>query len=62
MRKVKPPADMDFYFFQKITEDMRISGVEEIGLFYLGEPFMNPGLLIKAADWVKNGLASIMFS
>lgn len=56
MRLVEPPPDMDLYFFKKITEDMRISGVEEIGLFYLGEPFMNPSLLIEACDWVKNGL------
>jgi len=56
MRKTTPPPDMDFYFFQKITEDMRISGVEEIGLFYLGESFVNPKLLVRAADWVKNRL------
>jgi sulfatase maturation enzyme AslB (radical SAM superfamily) len=56
MRKVTPPEDMNFYFFKKITEDMRISGVEEIGLFYLGEPFMNPELLCMASDWVKNHL------
>ena len=56
MRKKAPPRDMDFYFFKKITKDMRISGVEEIGLFYLGEPFMNLELLCKAADYVKNKL------
>jgi uncharacterized Fe-S cluster-containing radical SAM superfamily protein len=56
MRTTKPPKDMDFYFFQRITEDMRISGVEEIGLFYLGESFMNPQLLCGATDWVKNKL------
>ena len=56
MREKPAPKDMDFYFFQKITEDMRLSGVEEIGLFYLGEPFMNPKLLCQAADWVKNRL------
>ena len=56
MRKTRPVPDMDFDLFRKITEDMRLSGVEEIGLFFLGEPFMNPELLIKATDWVKNGL------
>ncbi len=55
-RNKPAPVDMDFYFFQKITEDMRISGVEEIGLFYLGEPFMNSALLIQATDWVKKSL------
>ncbi len=48
--------EMDFYFFQHITEDMRISGVEEIGLFYLGESFMSPKLLIKATEWCKEDL------
>jgi uncharacterized Fe-S cluster-containing radical SAM superfamily protein len=56
MRKSTPPPDMDIYFFKKITEDMRMSGVEEIGLFYLGEPFMNKGLLVEATQWVKQGL------
>ena len=56
MRQCQPPSDMNIEFFRKITTDMRVSGVEEIGLFYLGEPFMNKPLLIKALDWVKNGL------
>ncbi len=56
MRSHKPPPDMDFYYFQKITEDMRVSGVEEIGLFYLGESTLNSTLLIKAIEWVKKGL------
>jgi uncharacterized Fe-S cluster-containing radical SAM superfamily protein len=47
-------TDMDFWLFQKITEDMRMSGVEEIGLFYLGESFMNPELLIKSIKWCKD--------
>lgn len=48
--------DMEFDFFSKITDDMRISGVEEIGLFYLGEPFMNIDLLEKALIWCKQDL------
>jgi uncharacterized Fe-S cluster-containing radical SAM superfamily protein len=52
-RTKQPKEDMDFYFFQKITEDMRMSGVEEIGLFYLGESFMNPTLLWDALKWCK---------
>lgn len=55
-RKEQSQKDMDFRFFQKITEDMRISGVEEIGVFYLGESFVAPELLIKAVDWCKNTL------
>lgn len=56
MRTEAPQKDMELYFFKRITEDMRMSGVEEIGLFYLGEPFMNTELLCSAADWVKNKL------
>jgi uncharacterized Fe-S cluster-containing radical SAM superfamily protein len=55
-RQKQPTKDMDFWLFQKITEDMRISGVEEIGLFYLGESFMNPQLLSKAIKWCKQDL------
>src|SRR5512147_1266519 len=46
--------DMNFDFFKAITEDMRISGVEEIGLFYLGEPFMNTPLLERAIKHCKD--------
>jgi MoaA/NifB/PqqE/SkfB family radical SAM enzyme len=55
-REKTATQDMDFWLFQKITEDMRVSGVEEIGLFYLGESFVNPDLLIKACKWVKQEL------
>jgi MoaA/NifB/PqqE/SkfB family radical SAM enzyme len=55
-RLVQTNKDMDFDFFKKITEDMRNSGVEEIGLFYLGESFMSPELLIKCTRWVKREL------
>ena len=48
--------DMDFRLFQRITEDMRVSGVEEIGLFYLGESFTNPELLIDCIRWCKSEL------
>lgn len=55
-RNVKSSGDIDFFLFQKMTEDMRSSGVEEIGLFYLGESFMNPKLLLKAVQWTKKEL------
>lgn len=47
---------MDLLFFKKITTQMRDAGVEEIGVFYLGESFMNPELLIKAVEWCKQDL------
>lgn len=53
-RNKQPKDDMDFEFFKKIAQDMRISGVEEIGLFYLGEPFMNVDLLVNAIKFCKN--------
>ena len=37
---------MDFDLFKRITREMRDAGVEEIGVFYLGESFMNPRLLV----------------
>lgn len=55
-RADKVGKDMDFFLFQKITEDMRLSGVEEIGLFYLGESFCAPELLVKCAKWCKQTL------
>jgi MoaA/NifB/PqqE/SkfB family radical SAM enzyme len=44
---------MDFALFQRITEEMRTAGVDEIGVFYLGESFMAPHLLIDCIKWVK---------
>lgn len=52
-RKNQPKKDMELDFFKRITVDMRQSGVEEIGVFYLGESFMAPDLLIQAVEWCK---------
>jgi len=41
LRKVE---DIDKDFFKRILKEMRDEGVEEIGLFYLGESFMVPWL------------------
>jgi len=55
MRECQPKsdADMDINFFKDITWDMMMSGVEEIGLFYLGESLMAPALTIDACRWLK---------
>lgn len=45
---------MDFDLFRRITQEMRDAGVEEIGVFYLGESFMNPELLVNAIRWCKS--------
>ena len=58
MRDCQPKADedMDLEFFKKITTDMYENGVEEIGLFYLGESLMNPNLTIRACEFLKKDL------
>ena len=45
--------DMDFDFFCRITSEMMEAGVEEIGLFYIGESMMNMDLLIESLKWLK---------
>lgn len=55
-REVQPVHDIDFKLFRRITAEMREAGVEEIGVFYLGESFMNPTLLIKCVDYLKGEL------
>ena len=55
-REVQPKGDMDMALFRRITVDMRCAGVEEIGLFYLGESFSAPELLLESVEWVKREL------
>jgi MoaA/NifB/PqqE/SkfB family radical SAM enzyme len=52
-RKHQPTQDMDFDLFRRITVEMKDAGVEEIGVFYLGESTMNPALLVQAISHVK---------
>src|SRR4249920_4047520 len=52
-REHQPKEDMDFEFFKKVSSEMRKEGVEELGLFYLGESFMNPSLLIQCLKYAK---------
>ena len=55
-REVQPKWDMDFGLFQRITREMRDAGVEEIGVFYLGESFMNPRLLVDCIAYLKRDI------
>ena len=48
--------DMDFELFKRITSEMKEIGVEEIGVFYIGESFINPRLLINTIWWLKKEL------
>ena len=52
-REKQPKWDMDFDLFRRITREMRDAGVEEIGVFYLGESFMNPRLLVDCIAYLK---------
>ncbi len=56
-REVQPKWDMDLGLFKRITREMREAGVEEVGVFYLGESFMNPRLLVDCIAWLKQELA-----
>lgn len=55
-REKQPKHDMDPDLFKRITTEMREAGVEEIGVFFLGESFMNPPLLVEAIEWCKRSL------
>jgi MoaA/NifB/PqqE/SkfB family radical SAM enzyme len=56
-REVQPKWDMDFELFKRMTRDMRDAGVEEIGVFYLGESFMNPRLLVDCIRYLKREIS-----
>lgn len=56
-RKSQPKEDMSLDFFKAITTDMKASGVEEIGVFYIGESFMAPDLLVDAVRWCRQELS-----
>jgi len=53
VRAEQPKKDMDFELFRRITREMREAGVEEIGLFFIGESFMNPNLLVDSIQYLK---------
>lgn len=56
MREVQPKHDLDMSLFRRMTTEMRAAGVEEIGLFFLGESFSAPERLLEALQWVKGEL------
>ncbi len=55
-RNGKKPQDMDWGLFKKIAGELKRVGVQEIGLFYIGESFTNPELLIRAIQFLKTEL------
>ncbi|MBI3113939.1 MAG: radical SAM protein [Rhodospirillales bacterium] len=42
--KLRDKQDMDRGFYLKLLKDLRAAGVEEVGMFYLGESFLLPWL------------------
>jgi MoaA/NifB/PqqE/SkfB family radical SAM enzyme len=55
-REVQPKWDMDFGLFKRVTREMHEAGVQEVGVFYLGESFMNPRLLVDCIAYLKREL------
>lgn len=52
-RESQPKHDMDLGLFQRLAREMRAAGVEELGMFFLGESFMAPELLVDAIRYAK---------
>lgn len=52
-KNIRETRHMDFELFKRLLIEMRQAGVEEIGLFYLGESFVCPWLE-EAIDFAKN--------
>jgi hypothetical protein len=46
--KLRAQGDMSFDEFTRVADDLRASGVQEIGLFYLGESFL--------VDWLERAI------
>ncbi|MBI5882782.1 MAG: radical SAM protein [Elusimicrobia bacterium] len=53
MRPRQPLEDIRWDFFTRITREMRGAGVEELGMFFLGESFMAGELLAEAIRYAK---------
>jgi MoaA/NifB/PqqE/SkfB family radical SAM enzyme len=53
MTRQSPGRDMDFKLFKRITKEMIQLGVSEIGVFFMGESFSSPDLLVKCIEYLK---------
>jgi len=53
-REKQTNDDMDIELYQRIVMEMAEAGVEEIGVFYIGESFMAPDLLVNAIYFAKH--------
>ena len=52
-REIPGKDEIDSDLFKRITQEMKEAGVEEIGLFYIGESTMSPQLLVSALRHCK---------
>lgn len=48
--------DMDFKLFKKITKEISNLGIEEVGVFFMGESFTSPDLLVKSIKYLKKNI------
>jgi hypothetical protein len=55
-RTTPPQPEMDFDLFKKIANDLKQCGVNEVGLFYIGEPFLCANILYNAISYLKDEL------
>jgi len=55
-REVQPQRDMPFEVFTQIADKLHHAGIEEYGLFLMGESFMAPELLVQAVIYLKHVL------
>lgn len=53
MTRQEPGKDMDIDFFKQITLEMMHLGVQEIGVFFMGESFVSPAILVEAIKYLK---------
>ncbi len=60
--KLRDKNDMDWDFYVKLLQDLRASGVEEVGMFYLGESFMLPWLPEAIAEARRQGFPYIFLT
>lgn len=47
--RMKERADMDFALYRRLVDEMRAAGVEELGLFFIGESFI--------CEWLPEAIA-----
>jgi MoaA/NifB/PqqE/SkfB family radical SAM enzyme len=52
-REKQPRRDMSFDLFKKVVNGAKAYGIEEVGVFFLGESTMAPRLLVEAIAYAK---------